>query len=298
MERALRDKKAILFFVLPALIWFVAIALVPVLQSVQYSTLKWDGITESKFLGLENYRELLEDSLFWSAFEHSLILAGASVFIQLPLSMLLAMILVNGVKGETLYRNIFFIPVIISSAVIANLWMKIYHPSYGLLNTLLGNLGLGSLKHEWLGSTDSALLACFVPMVWQYIGYHMLLYYSSAKSISEDILEAARVDGVNKRQMVFSIIIPQIVPMIKASVIFAIIGSLKSFDMIQILTKGGPVHASEVPSLMMYINIFTTRRYGYASSIAIFIIVECLLFTLIVQKIFAHIQREEEELSA
>lgn len=287
MERALRDKKAICFFVLPALIWFVAIALIPVLQSVQYSTLKWDGITEGKFIGLNNFKELLGDELFWNALVHSLILAGASVFIQLPISMLLAMILVNGVKGETLYRNIFFVPVIISSTVIANLWMKIYHPSYGLLNTLLGSVGLTQWQHEWLGSVDSALIACFVPMVWQYIGYHMLLYYSSAKSISDDILEAAKVDGANKRQMVFGIIIPQIVPMIKASVIFAIIGSLKSFDMIQILTKGGPVHTSEVPSLMMYINIFTTRRYGYASSIAIFIIVECLVFTLLVQKGFS-----------
>ena len=292
MERALRDKKAIQFFVLPALIWFVAIALLPVLQSVRYSLLKWDGITQGKYVGLANYTELLGDGLFWNALWHSLILAGASVFIQLPISMLLAMILVNGVKGETLYRNIFFVPVIISSSVIANLWMKVYHPSYGLLNTLLGNLGLTAWQHEWLGSTDSALIACFVPMVWQYIGYHMLLYYSSAKAISEDILEAARVDGANKRQMVFSIIIPQIVPMIKASVIFAIIGSLKSFDMIQILTKGGPVHASEVPSLMMYINIFTTRRYGYASAIAIFIIVECLVFTLLVQRVFGRWQND------
>lgn len=292
MERALRDKKAILFFVLPGFTWFILIALLPVFQSVGYSTLKWNGITEGSFIWLQNYQELLGDELFWLSFRNSLLLAGASVFIQLPISMLLAMILVNGVRGETIYRNVFFIPVIISSTVIANLWMKVYHPSYGLLNTVLGSLGLDSMKHEWLGSTDSALAACFVPMVWQYIGYHMLLYYSSAKAISDDILEAARVDGANKRQMVFRIIIPQIVPMIKASMIFAIIGSLKSFDMIQILTKGGPVHASEVPSLMMYINIFTTRRYGYASSIAIFIIVECLLFTLVVQKLFAVIQKD------
>ena len=293
MERALRDKKAILFFVLPALIWFVGIALLPVFQSVSYSTLNWNGITEGTFVGIGNYATLLSDELFWQSILHSLILAGASVFIQLPISMLLAMILVNGVKGETLYRNIFFVPVIISGTVIANLWLKVYHPSYGLLNSVLGSIGLEAWKHEWLGSTDTALAACFVPMVWQYIGYHMLLYYSSAKSISSDILEAARVDGANKRMLVFRIIIPQIVPMIKASVIFAIIGSLKSFDMIQILTKGGPVHASEVPSLMMYTNIFTTRRFGYASSIAIFIIIECLLFTFMVQSLFGAIQKEE-----
>ena len=293
MERALRDKRAICFFVIPALIWFVSIAILPVMQSVGYSFLEWNGITEGRFIGLENYRTLLTDPLFWQSFCNSLLLAAASVFIQLPISMFLAMILVNGVKGEVFYRNVFFIPVIISGTVIANLWMKVYHPSYGLLNTILHSAGMDGLQHEWLGSTDTALGACFVPMVWQYIGYHMLLYYSAAKSISDDILEAARVDGANKRQMVFRIIIPQIVPMIKASVIFAIIGSLKSFDMIQILTKGGPVHASEVPSLLMYVNFFTTRRYGYASSIAIFIIVECLLFTMVIQRVFGALQKDE-----
>lgn len=292
MERALRDKRAICFFVLPALIWFGLIALIPVMQSAGYSLLDWDGLTAPTFLGADNYIKLLGDKLFIKAIVNSFLLAAASVFIQLPISMLLAMILVNGVKGETLYRNLFFIPVIISGSVIANLWMKVYHPSYGLLNQMLGSLGLTSLQKEWLGDPATALAACFVPMVWQYIGYHMLLFYSAAKSISGDIMEAARVDGANKVQMVFRIIIPQIVPMIKACVIFAITGSLKSFDMIYILTRGGPVHASEVPSLLMFTKIFTTHEYGYASAIAILIIIECLAFTLVVQKAFAVIQKE------
>ncbi len=287
MEKALRDKKAILFFVFPALIWFSLIALIPVFQSAGYSLLNWNGITTAKFVGLDNYKRLFSDPVFLKSIVNSLLLAGASVFIQLPISMLLAMILANGVKGETLYRNLFFVPVIISGAIIANLWMKIYHPSYGLLNRLLEVLNLSSLQNEWLGNTSTALAACFVPMVWQYIGYHMLLYYSSAKSIGEDILEAARVDGANKIQLVFRIILPQIVPMIKATVIFAIIGSLKSFDMIYILTKGGPVQASVVPSLLMFTKIFTTNEYGYASAIAILIVVECLVFTLLVQKVFS-----------
>ena len=287
MEKALRDKKAILFFVFPALIWFSLIALIPVFQSAGYSLLDWNGISAPTFVGLNNYKRLFGDPVFLKAIVNSLLLAGASVFIQLPISMLLAMILANGVKGETLYRNLFFVPVIISGAIIANLWMKIYHPSYGLLNQLLEALNLTGLQNEWLGNTQTSLAACFVPMVWQYIGYHMLLYYSSAKSIGEDILEAARVDGANKIQLVFRIILPQIVPMIKATVIFAIIGSLKSFDMIYILTKGGPVQSSVVPSLLMFTKIFTTSEYGYASAIAILIVVECLVFTLLVQKVFS-----------
>lgn len=292
MERALRDKKAICFFVLPALIWFCAIALFPVFQSAGYSLLDWDGVTEAKFIGLNNYKEMLQDPLFFKAIWNSLLLAIASVFIQLPISMILALVLAGGVKGENFYRNAFFVPVIISGTIIAHLWLKVYHPSYGLLNMGLGALGLENLQREWLGDEKTALIACFVPMVWQYIGYHMLLFYSAAKSISPEIIEAAHVDGANRFQTAIRVVIPMIVPMIKACVIFAIIGSLKSFDLIYILTNGGPVHASEVPSLLMYKKIFITNEYGYASAIAIFIILECLLFTFVVQKIFNHIQKD------
>lgn len=292
MEKALRDKKAICFFVLPALIWFVAIALIPVFQSAGYSLLDWDGITEAKFIGLDNYINMFKDEVFWKAVWNSLLLAAASVFIQLPISMILALILANGVRGEHFYRNAFFVPVIISGTIIANLWMKVYHPEYGLLNSLLGILGLESLQNEWLGNTSTALAACFVPMVWQYIGYHMLLFYSAAKSVSPEIVEAAKVDGANRWKISTRIIIPMIVPMIKACVIFAVIGSLKSFDMIYILTNGGPVNSTMVPSLMMYRKIFTSNQYGYGSAIATFIIIECLIFTLIIQKVFKKIQKE------
>lgn len=290
MERALRDKKAIAFFVLPALIWFMLIAIIPVVQSTGYSFLDWDGITQATFVGVQNYTKMLSDPLFYQALGNSMILALASVFVQLPISLVLALVLASGVRGESLYKSIYFVPVIISGTIIANLWMKVYHPSYGLLNSLLGTLGLQSWQREWLGDTSTALIACFIPMVWQYIGYHMLLMYSASKSISPDIMEAAKVDGATKLQTAWRITIPMIVPMIKACVIFAVIGSLKSFDMIYILTKGGPVHATEVPSLLMYTNIFTANRYGYASSIAVFIILECLLLTGLIQFIFRKIQ--------
>lgn len=292
MQRALENKKAICFFVLPALIWFCSIALFPVLQSAGYSLLNWDGITEAKFVGLNNYITMFKDVGFYKAIWNSIMLAGASVFIQLPLALILALILASGIKGEKFYRNVFFVPVIISGSIIANLWMKIYHPGYGLLNAALGSLGLESWQREWLGSESTALFACFVPMVWQYVGYHMLLMYSAIKSISPEILEAAKVDGANRIQTAFRVIIPMIVPMLKACTIFAVVGSLKSFDLIYILTGGGPVNSSEVPSLMMYKKIFTTNEYGYASGIAIFIILECLIFTGIIQKIFTKLQRD------
>lgn len=292
MEKALRNKKAIAFFVLPGLIWFIVIAIVPIVQSFAYSFLKWDGISKPVFVGLNNYAEIMADPLFYKAVINSLLLAFASVFVQLPISMVIALVLAKGVRGENIYRTIFFIPVIISSTIIAQMWMKIYHPDYGLINTFLRSIGLESLQKQWLADGKWALLAVFIPMIWQYIGYHMLLYYSAAKGVSEDIKEAAKVDGASEFQVAIKIIIPMIVPMIKASVIFSIIGSLKSFDLIYILTKGGPLHATEVPTMLMYTEIFTSNRYGYASAMALVIIAECFLFTILVQFIFGKIGKK------
>lgn len=292
MEKALRSKRAICFFILPALIWFLAIVLVPVLQSTYYSFLEWDGFTQAKWVGLANYKEMFQNDLFWLAVGNTLVLAAGSVFIQLPLAMILALVLSSGVRGERFYRTVYFVPVLVSSTVISQLWIKVYHPRYGMLNTLLDMLHLEQFKHEWLADTSTALMAVLIPMVWQYIGYHMLLFYSAAKSVSPDIIEAAKVDGANKVQTAVRVVMPQIIPMIRASTIFAIIGSLKSFDLVYILTNGGPLHVTEVPTLQMYTDIFSNRDYGSASSIAVFLIIECLLLTLLVQKLFSKVEKK------
>lgn len=292
MEKALKNKKAITFFVLPGLIWFVMIAIIPIIQSFSYSFLNWNGITAPIFVGLQNYKEIFTDQVFYRSIWNSFLLALASVFIQLPVSMVLALVLAKGVKGENVYRTIFFIPVIISSTIIAQMWLKVYHPDYGLLNTFLKVIGLDQFQRLWLADGKWALTAVFVPMIWQYVGYHMLLFYSAAKGISPDIKEAAKVDGASEFQIAVKIVIPLIIPMIKASVIFAVIGSLKSFDLIYVLTKGGPLHATEVPTMLMYTEIFTSTRYGYASAMALFIIMECLFFTVLVQGVFKHISKK------
>ncbi len=288
MERVLSNKKAICFFILPALIIFIAIIIFPIFMSGYYSTLQWDGIGKSKFIGIDNYITLFtnhEDG-FIESIKNSVILAFLSVFIQLPISLALALVLSNKVRGENFYRSVYFIPVIVSTVVIGQLWMKIYHPSYGLLNTFLRNIGLDSLAKEWIGSTDTALGAVFVPVVWQYIGYHMLLMYAAINSISTDIMEAAKIDGASSIQTAFRITIPLIKPILEVCVTFAVIGSLKTFDLIYVLTGGGPVHATEVPSTLMFNTIFHKYQYGYGSSMAIFIIAECLLLTVVIQKLF------------
>ncbi|MGE5581700.1 MAG: carbohydrate ABC transporter permease [Bacillota bacterium] len=288
MDKVLSDKKAICLFVLPALIIFAGIVLIPIFVSTYYSTLKWDGIGKGVFTGFQNYIDLFKDN--GDGFPKSVInvftLAGLSVFIQLPIALFFALALAKGIKGENFFRTVYFIPVIISTVAIGQLWLKIYNPNYGMLNVLLSAIGLKPLTREWLGRIDTALPAAFVAMLWQYLGYHMLLMYAAAKSVPAEIYEAARIDGASAAATAFKVTIPLISPMIKVCVIFAITGSLKSFDLMYILTNGGPVHSTELPTLIMFNSIFRKYMYGYGSAIAISIIAASLGLTVLLEKLF------------
>ena len=208
------------------------------------------------------------------------------MFIQLPISLVLALILASNVKGEGFYRTVYFIPVLISTVVIAQLWSKIYNADYGLLNVLLQNIGLSHWAQDWLGQKHTALAASFIPTLWQYVGYHMLLMYAGAKSVSQDVLEAARMDGASRIRTAWSIMIPLMKPILKVSLVFSVIGAFKVFDLIYVLTGGGPFYTTEVPSTLMYATIFDTFRYGYGSAISVFIIVECLVCTILINSLF------------
>lgn len=288
MDKVLRDKKAICVFVLPAFIFFFAMVIIPIFMSGYYSLLKWDGMSKGVFIWFKNYIDLFTsyNNEFPKSIANSLVLAGLSVFIQLPISLTLALILARGIKGEKFYRTVYFIPVIISTVVIGQLWSKIYHYEYGIVNMFLRGVGLENLVRDWLGNKGTALICVFVVIVWQYIGYHMLLMYSSAKSIPEDLYEAAKIDGASELTTAFKITIPLMKPILNVCVTYAIVGSLKTFDLIWVLTGGGPLKSTEVPSTLMYNTIFFKNQFGYGSAMALFIVVECLVLTVVVQKIF------------
>ncbi|MGP3782421.1 carbohydrate ABC transporter permease [Paenibacillus sp. 1A_MP2] len=239
MNAVFSNKTTIAIFVLPTLILFCGIVLIPIFVSGYYSLLDWNGIGKGVFVGLDNYVEMFKDPRVLNSIKNSLLFAGASVFIQLPISLVLALVLASNVKGEGFYRTVYFIPVLISTVVIAQLWSKIYNADYGLLNALLESIGLSHLAQDWLGQKDTALTASFVPTLWQYVGYHMLLMYAGAKSISQDIVEAAKMDGASRLRTACSITIPLMRPILKVCLIFSVIGAFKVFDLIYVLTGGG-----------------------------------------------------------
>ncbi len=288
MDKVLSNKKAIIFFIFPALLLLVSTILMPIIMSASYSLTEWDGFGSKVFTGLSNYKELFFNNSdgFWKSVGNSLIFAVGSVFVQLPISLILALVLSRGVKGERFYVSVYFMPVLISTVVIGQLWMKIYNPQYGLLNTMLSALNLEGLTRNWLGDTSTVVYAVIIPVLWQYIGYHMLLMYASIKSIPGDVFEAATIDGANAFQTATRITIPLMKPIIRVCVIFAVVGSLKNFDLVYVMTNGGPGGASQLPSTLMVETIFSRNMYGYGSSMAMFIVLECVLFAFIIQRAF------------
>lgn len=284
MDKFLGNKKAVVLFTFPSLLLFGGLLLVSVVFSFYYSTLDWNGIGEGAFIGLDNYIEMFRNTIFDKAVWNSFLLCIFTLAIQLPLALILALVLASRIKGEVFFRTVFFIPVTLSTVVVGQLWLKIYNPNYGVLNEFLKMIGLGAFTQNWLGDVDTALLSAFVPIIWQNIGYHMLLMYTAIKSIPKDIHESAQIDGATGAKAALKITIPLILPTIKTCAIFVITGSLKAFDMIYVLTNGGPVNSTEVPSSVMFNSIFVINRYGYGSSMAIFIVVECIVIAYVLQR--------------
>lgn len=288
MDRIMRNKKAVFLFLFPSFVLFVLIIIVPIFMSAHYSLTEWDGIGDKIFIGLENYVRLFGDKQFLNATGNTLIFVVASVCIQLPFSLLLALILANNVKGVRFFVTVYFIPVILSAVVVGQLWMRIYNQKYGLLNLFLRATGLPGGDIAWLGTMDTVLLAVLVPVLWQYIGYHMLLFYSGIKSISSDIFEAAKIDGASFWRTSVSITLPLLKPILQVSLTFAVVGSMKVYDLVKVLSNdGGPGKASDVIStLLVRTMIYPGNNYGYGSAMAMVLIAVCFSLYFLLARLF------------
>lgn len=288
MNKIYRNKMALVLFLLPAVLLFIGIIIIPILMSTYYSLYDWDGMSDMKFIGLDNYIELFTNKTvnFPQALLNAVIYMLASVLIQLPFSLLLALLLAKGRKGSRTFLSVYFIPVLLSTVVIGQLWLKIYNPDYGLINMGLSATGLDSWTTAWLGNRDTALVAAFIPTLWQFTGYHMLLMYAGVQGVPNEIKEAALIDGATESQINRKIIIPMIKPVLRVCLIISVTGSLKIFDMIYILTGGGPAHATEVPSTLLYSRMFLRNQYGLGSAIAVLLIILCMVLAIVIRKSF------------
>lgn len=290
MNKMMSDKRVIALYVLPSLLLIMILVYIPIVMTGYYSLMKWDGIGSMKFIALDNYKELMKDPMFWKSVYHSFLLAVFSV-ISLAGYLVISLVLSGKIKGANLLRKIYLIPMLLSSVAIAQLWLRIYHPSNGMLNHFLMFLGMED-PPNWLADPAIALYAIFVPIIWQYAGFYILIYYAALKNIPASIIEAAIIDGANPWQLAYKIKLPLIAGVIKVTIVLAVVGSLKYFDLIYVMTGGGPNGASEVIASYMYQKAFRSFNFGYGSAIAFSLLLLCVIATWLIRKF----TRSDEEI--
>ena len=280
------NKWWITLYVLPGLLLVIGIVYLPIVLTAYYGFMDWNGVGNNMtFIAFDNYAALIKDEKFWNSVVHSLIFAVMSASCLL-LYLGVAMLLSSRIRGANLFRKVYLIPMLLSSVAIAQLWLRIYHPTSGVLNQLLESLGFVNTP-SWLADPSIVLWAIFIPILWQYAGFYILIYYAAFTNIPAALVEAARIDGANGWQIAMRIKLPLITEVLKVTVVLAVVGSLKYFDLIYIMTEGGPNSASEVMASYMYNKAFKGFDFGYGSAIAFSLLVICLIATWVIRKLTA-----------
>ena len=299
MDKLMRNKKAIILFIAPALIMFTAILFVPVCKAFYYSFCNYKLPGKAKFLGfadmkfLKNYVQLLtKDQTMKIAFRNSIFFMIFSIVTQLICGLLLAALLTNIKKGRNLFKNIYYLPCVLSSAALGLLWMFVFMPRLGI-NQMLASLGAWggdcTLGPQWLFNTDGYIIlpiwvVSFVAL-WQYVGQSMMLYMAQISGISSDVYEASYIDGCSRKQSFLYITLPLIKPMVATAMSLNAIGSLKFFDLIyNMMPEGFLSHKADVIATHLYTQAFKFRKLGYGSAIGVILLILCLFMTVIINK--------------
>lgn len=285
MKKLYGNKLVILSLVLPGLLLFVFAILAPICLSVYYGFTDYSGMGTADFIGLANYKELLHDKAFAISLRNSLLLAIGFICIQHPLAMIVAAVLDKlGGKGENFFRCVYFIPNVISVAVIAYLWKFIYNPDFGLLNNIIKAFG-GKGDINWFG-TDTAIWSVLIVLIWHGFGWGMLIYYTGIKNIAPTLYEAAAIDGASQTQTFLRITLPLMKPVIQVNVTMAVISALKQMETVYLLTNGGPGNSTQFAANYLYQQAFKAFKYGYGNAIGVVFIIICLIVTVLLNKVF------------
>lgn len=274
----------------PALVIVLVYAYWPIATTVNYSLHDWNGFSrDMTWVGWGNYQQLLADANFLRSLLNNLLIVAVSLLIQLPMSFLTAYAIFKlRSKWAEAAKVLFYLPCILSMVMIGLLWRFIYDYQYGALNSVIRAVNLPGLARVWLTDPRTAFPAILVVVVWVYLGYHCLIHSAGLHSLPVEILEAAKVDGAEGWRLVLRIIVPMLSEVIRVSLIISLVGSFQFFDLIWILTGGGPFHKTDVLATYMYNRAFQAQQFGYAAAIAV-VILACALLATVIQNLW---QRE------
>ncbi|MFJ9038376.1 carbohydrate ABC transporter permease [Streptomyces sp. NPDC102406] len=285
-SRRVRDWLTAFVFTVPALVLFLLLVLAPILYALYVSLFDWGGFgAPSDFAGLDNFSRLLDDPVFLGDLWRGLLLVLLSVGLQLPFALAMAVLLNQRLRGRAVYRMLFFAPYVLSEVITGVLFSMIFAPDAGLADKALGALGLDGVGGLWFAGQNTALPTLFLVMTWKYFGFHMMLYLAGLQGIPTELHDAARIDGAGPWQRFRYLTLPLLGPTIRMSVFLSVIGAIQLFDLVWVVTQGGPDHHSETMAVTLFQFGFKRYQVGYASAISIAMFLISLVFALAYQRL-------------
>jgi len=286
-SRRLQDNLTVVLFLAPAFLLFLIFLVYPIFRSVYFSMFDWNGLGPAvDFVGLDNFRRILTDRVFMKAVGNCLLIVVLSLVVQLPLALALALMVGRDLPGRAFFRAVFFMPYVLSEVITAIIWLSLFNPDpdRGFINALL--ILIPGMKPQTFLSDINMVMPCvFVVLTWKYFGLHLLLYMAGLQNIPKEVEEAAVIDGANRWQLIPNIVVPLLGSTIRTTIYLSVLGSLTQFNLIWIMTKGGPVNASEVMATYMYRFGFVRFWLGYGSAVALVMLLICLAFSLFYQRL-------------
>lgn len=288
MEKVLSDKKAICLMVLPAFILFICIIFVPIIWTGVYSLFSGMPGLNFNFNGIQNYFEIFKNPQTTAAIKMNWRYISIVTPCQVIFGMLTALMVHFSVKrAKTFTRTVVFIPTILPAVAVAQMFIKMTAmvPNLGLFNALLDLVGLGKFIQPWLGQSNTAFASLCIMDIWTAIGFYTVIIYGALVDVPEDVIEAARIDGAGGVRLFFNILLPMLKTIIVTCFVFSFTGTIKLFESATALTGGGPGNATTSMTMNMYQNAFKFNQYGYASSVAVLILLQCMVVTWLVNLI-------------
>ena len=276
---SLRDLGSACFFLAPALFLYITFVIYPTLDLFRFSFTSWDGVSPVKqWVGIRNYQELFSDRIFWQAFRNTLLWAGIVLFLNVFVALILAALIAEPIRGRVCFQLAYFLPAVQAGVVTATIWRWMYQPN-GVINTFLRAVGLGRFARGWLGDFTLALPALAVASSWMGMGVNIAIFLGGIQNIDPALYEAAKIDGANRFQLFRYITVPSLYHTVVIVLILSTIGAFKTFDIVWATTQGGPVRATELLATYTYKKGMLEVRYGYGSSIAVFLMLLIVLLS-------------------
>lgn len=281
MSHTLKNPYVYLMFILPTILLYFMFFIYPMLSSVYYGFTNWDGLNVAHFNGFDNFSKAFKDQDFWNAVRNNLYFIFFSVFIQIPLIIFFAILISSVKRFQGFYKTTVFMPSILSTAVVGILWGFIYEPEVGIVNQILGKLGID--KIYWLADEKWAMMSVLFTNAWQWMGFYIVLVLAAILSIPKEIGEAAAIDGATGFQRAFYLTLPLIKPIISVIIMLSIAGALRVIDIVLVMTNGGPAGATEVMASYMVSKAVSTGDYGYGTALSLLIFAFAIILTALYQ---------------